>query len=220
MKYIFTIVVLFIFFTNYTKKSLDNIEKDRLFTMFKISKDSVFFQHDVINEKLITYDTINKQITLSRFDNQQKQLSIGKILSVNNPPYTAYLVEIQERLSNVFTIIIYLDIDDIAPIYLLNYKDTVLIDYLYHDGSYVYDVIEDNDKEIIYSYQRWFEFHQDTVYKIENNIQDDYYAYNRKQIERCKDSIITKYKIEEDGVFTKVYCDSILCINKDYKNSF
>jgi hypothetical protein len=185
------------------------MEKDKFLIMLAITKDSVWGHHNVINEKLITYDTINKKILLLPLTEYQRQLSIGKILPANNPAYMAYLIEIQERLSNVFTVIIYLDTDDIAPIYLLNYKDTVLVDYIYHDGSYVYYTESEDDKEIIFGYQRWFEFHHDTIYKIENNIHDEYYANSGNQIERSKDSIITKYKIDKNGKFNKIFYDSI-----------
>ena len=169
------------------------------------TKDSVVFQHDIINEKLISYDTLIQEISLPMLSAYQKSISIGKILSDKYPQYTTYLVEIQERVDNVFTVILYIYEDNIHPTYLLNYKNFVLIDYIYHNGSYVYDVVEDiSGKEIIHGYQRWFEFHQDTVFKIENNIQDDYYIDTGIQIERSKESIITKYKIEKNGMFKKI----------------
>jgi hypothetical protein len=178
----------------------------KILTMFKLSdKDSIFRLDSIINKKDFSYNT------LLELTNYQKSLSIGKILSDTYPPYAAYLVGIQERLPHVFTVIIYIDTDDIAPMYLINYKDTVLVDYIYHDGSYVYYTEGKTDeKEIIYSYDRWFEFHHDTVYKIENNVRDNYYSKTGKQVLFGKDSIITKDKIEEDGRFREIR-DNIIC---------
>jgi hypothetical protein len=184
---------------------------NKLLTILNISDNNILGQHDIIDENIISYDTIKKEISLLKLTAYQKSLS-NKNLIFNKygDNYTIYLIEIQERLPTIFTVIIYIYTDYIAPIYLLNYKDTVLVDYIYHDGSYVYDVVADTDeKESIYAYQRWFEFHHDTVYKIENNIHDEYYSDNGKQIECSKDSITTKYKIEQTGKFKKIFYDSI-----------
>ena len=179
--------------------------KDKLLALFNFSNtDNIFKQDTIINDKLISYDRIKKEITLLRLNDEQKLRSMSKILS-DNYLYEAYLVGIQERVPNVFTVIIFINTDYVQPIYLLNYKDTALVDYIYHNGSYVYDVVRDtDDREIVYGYERWFEFHNDTVCQIEVEIQDYYYNSTGEQIEFQKDSTITKYIIEETGKFKKI----------------
>jgi len=223
MKYLYIFIGLgiIILYTNCSQQKLSDRNISNLLTFLNIDDSSHILQaHDIINEKLISYDSIKKEISLLELTNYQKSVSIGKILPDTYPPYSAYLVGIQEQVPDVFTVIIYINTDYIAPMYLINYKDTVFVDYIYHEGSYVYDVVEDtNNKENIFSYQRWFEFHQDTVYEIENNIRSDYYSDTGKQIERNKDSLIVKYKVEENGMFKKVYYDSIPYLAKSHKDS-
>ena len=219
MKYLYLfigLVLIIFFYIRCSQQKLNDRDISPILAFFDINDSVNILQtHDIINEDLISYDSIKKEISLLKLTNYQKSVSIDKILPNTYPPYTAYLVGIQERVQGVYTVIIYIYTDYIAPIYLLNYKDTVFVDYIYHEGSYVYDVVEDtNNREVIYGYQRWFEFHQDTVYKIENNIQSYYYSDIDKQIERSKDSLISKYEIEKNGMFTKIYSDSTRVKNK------
>jgi len=209
MKYLYILVSL-IFIglsTNCFQQNLSNKNISTFFAFFNINNpDTILQTQNMINEKLICYDTIKKEISLLKLTDYQKSISIDKILSNNYPICEAYLVGVQERVPKVYTVIVYIYTNYTAPMYLINYKDTVLVDYIYHDGSYVYDVIEDTDsKEIIYGYQRWFELHQDTVYRIENNIQSEYYSNTEKQIEKSKNSTIIKYKIEESGMFKQIF---------------
>lgn len=210
MKYKFFILIFLLLSCTRQKTSTNGLKE--LLTLFGMNKnDSIIVQqHDIIDEKYVPYDTVHQKISLLKFNNHQKSL-IAKLNPLNQTnAFGAYLYEIQQRVPNIFTVIIYTDSDNGTVMYFVNYKDAVLIDYIYNEGNIGYVTEQMNDKEIIEGYKRWVEFHNDTIYKIKIKIvKYDYYDENKRDTECKLDSVVIKLKIEETGKFKKLAYDSI-----------
>ncbi len=212
MKYRFFILISICFFLSCSRQKTNTNNLREILTLFGISEnDSIILQqHNIIDEKYIPYDTLQHEILLLKFNTHQKSL-IAKLSPLNQTnAFGAYLFEIQQRVPNIFTVIIYTDSDNGTIMYFINYKDTSLIDYIYNEGNIGYVTEQTNDKEIIEGYKRWVEFHNDTIFKIKiKMIKYDYYLDNKQDVEYKTDSVITKFKIEGNGKFKKLSYDSI-----------
>jgi hypothetical protein len=209
-KHIIYISIFIILFVGCKQKS-DKGELNRLLNSLKIDTSMVITNKNVISENDIPYDTLKRRINLYKFNKVQKSLIINRLEPLNQKNnYGAYLYLSENRVSKINTLVIYTDSDLGDLIYLVNFKDTMLVDYLYSDGNYGYPINQTNDEEIIEGFDQRFEFHSDTVYKIKNRIiRHDFHNEAKKNIEYIADSIIVMYKIEQNGKFTKIHYDSI-----------
>ncbi len=173
--------------------------------------DSIVLGGDsIIDETNIPYDTINKEILLLKLNDYQKSLisNLYPLNTTNN--FSAYLYEIQQRVPDIYTVIIYTESEYGILMYFVNFKDTTLIDYLFNEGNIGYVTEQKANKEIIEGYKRRIEFHNDTIYKIEiRTIKFDYYSDDKKDFEYKTDSIISTFKIGTNGRFNKIGFDSI-----------
>jgi hypothetical protein len=188
-----------------------NADLEKLLKHLKIDTNISITDKNEIIERDIPYDTLKKEINLYKFNEVQKALITNRLKPLSqNINYGAYLYLSKNLISKIYTLVIYTDSDLGHIIYLVNYNDTVLVDYLYNEGNYGYLIDQDDEKEIIEGFNRHFEFHHDTVFKINNRIvKYNFLNEARKTFKYTADSIITKYKIEQNGKFTKIYYDSI-----------
>ncbi len=166
---------------------------------------------NVIVEDKIPYDALKKEVDLYKFKDFQKRMISDKLYPLSQDiSYGAYLYTIENRLPGIMTFVIYTESSFGNLTYLVNFKDTLLVDFIYNDGNYGYPIEQTKDQEVIEGFDQRFEFKNDTVYKIKNKIiRYNYYNTDKQDVELISDSIISIFKIDQEGRFQRIYYDSI-----------
>lgn len=203
-------LTLIILLVDCTQKA-DNEDLRKLLCFLKIDTNIVITNKDAIVENEIPFDTLKKEISLFKFNKVQKALITSRLKPLNQSVnYGAYLYLVENRIPKINTFVIYTDSDFGSLIYLVNFNDTALVDYLYNDGNYGYPIKQTEDKEIIEGFNQRFEFHNDTIFKIKKRIiKYNFFDEKKKAVEYRADSIITIYRISQSGTFQKIHYDSI-----------
>ncbi len=210
MKYLCCILIFNIFITACSQNA-NNKQLEELLQFFDIDTTMEITNLNVIVEDKIPYDAHKKEVGLFKFTNFQKRLISDELYPLNKDiSYGAYLYIVENRLPGIMTFVIYTESSFGNLTYLVNFKDTLLVDFLYNDGNYGYPIEQTSDKEIIEGFDQRFEFKNDTVFKIKNRIITyDYYNIDKQDVEFVSDSVISIFKIDQDGRFKKIHYDSI-----------
>jgi len=210
MKSLFSILFVNIFITA-CSQNVNTTQLKELLRFFNIDSTMEITNLNVIVEDKIPYDTLKKEIDLYKFTDFQKRLISDKLYPLKQDiSYGAYLYSVENRLPGIMTFVIYTESSFGNLIYLVNFKDTLLVDFIYNDGNYGYPIEQTKDQEIIEGFDQRFELKDDTVYKIKNKIiRYNYYNIDKQDVEFISDSVISIFKIGQDGRFQRIYYDSI-----------
>jgi hypothetical protein len=166
-----------------------------------------------IRSREVPYDTVTKKIALPELAERQKALITRKLRFFDSSSaiqnHSAYLYSARVLVEGLVTLAIYTESSYGSLMFLINFKDTSMTDYIHCDGDDEGSVAhEAMDREVIEGHSEWMEVHHDSIVIIAKTLDRIEFLDGRPTVEFPKDSTVSIYRIDHQGMFDRIFHDS------------
>lgn len=185
-----------------------------LLSYLEVKPDSIILDPRVsLDSRNLPHDHTAKKLALRELNARQRQLTTGRMKLFDSTSaireHKSYLVSAMILVEGILSFAIYTESGYGGIMCLLNYRDTILVDYLACADDTEGNVVEEaEDHETIEGIQKWMEVRGDSVLVYSKVVRFESFFTKEQTLDRCIDSVVTVFKVDKYGRFERSPADS------------